>query len=148
MKLRNKLFYFFLIALTAFSFPLLAKEEAVKASDAVNVYVYNVDKPKSIKPLYIGDSIPEGVIIYLHDVKSKLTFTSKDGKAVTLDKPGFYDVAGKSVEVSEQTRNYVNRLVQYQSGEKQQADNLIKDAESDLLELQVDDPQSVPSPTT
>ncbi len=134
---------FFVLFSMTFSSPLFAAEGG-RVSDAVNAFIYNPNNPEAIQPLYIGDAIPEDAVIYLPDPNSKITF-DKGGKSVVVDKPGFYNSSGAPVQVSEQTRALINGRVQAQA--KTEAENIFENAESGVAEIQVDDPQKVPSPS-
>ena len=140
MKLENK-FFFFIFAITLFSFPLFA-EEAAKVTDVVECYVYQSERPGTVQPLYVGDTIPADGIIFLPNVKSSVSF-NQQGQSVVLEKPGFYSASGAPVNVSNETRAAVTKALKSQAASDPfLAENLTKDAESDLLALQVDDPQN------
>lgn len=142
MKSQNR-YFIFVLTLVLFSSPLFA-QEAATVSDAVNVYAYNPDKPGTLSPVYVGDAIPANAILYLPGANSSITLT-KDGTPVTLNQPGFYDTSGSPAAVSGDLRASIQALAQ--KLQKSEAENLIRDAEADVAEFAIDDPQTIPSPS-
>jgi hypothetical protein len=140
MKLENK-FFFFMLAMVLFSFPLFA-EEGAGVSDVVNAYVYHADRPDTLQPIYAGDTLPADGVIYLPNANSSVTFTV-NGQNVVLQTPGFFNSSGAPIAVSNEIRAAVAQALKSQAGGAPfQAENLTKTAKSDLLALQVDDPQN------
>jgi len=130
-----------MLAMGLFSFPLFA-EDAPKVTDAVDGYVYHSERPDTLHPLYVGDTIPADGVIYLPNVKSSISFNLQ-GQTIVLNKPGFYNSSGTPMDVSDDIRAAVYQAFKSQAGGAPfQGENLTKAAESDLLALQVDDPQN------
>lgn len=138
-------FPFVVLVMVLSSSPLFA-EEAAKVTDAVNAYVYNPEQPDQIHPLYVGDAIPPGAIIYLADANSRVAF-NQQGQMVVLDQPGFYDTFGEPAEISEETRAQIQKLAKAESVAAV-AESLAEAAKADDgVALYVNEPQNVSSPS-
>ncbi len=145
---QNKTFIFLLLAAVLFSLPVFAAGEG-EVTDSVEAYVYFPQRPESIQPIFKGESVPPGAVIYLPNPNSSINFSSQ-GNTITLSTPGFYSSTGEPITVSAEVQAAVSQGVQ--TTDVFQGGGSASETQAEMT-LAVDDPQDpadavVTSPST